>query len=47
MEDEGDLDDESLNFDDNPEFAHLPKLDKMRKIRRQIMKTINDVREAY
>lgn len=39
--------DESLNFDENPEFAHLPPLDKRRKIRREIVKTINDVREAY
>lgn len=38
-------DQESLNFDDNPEWANLPKLDKMRKIRRDILKTINDLRE--
>jgi len=38
---------ESLNFDEDPEYSHLPKLDKMRKIRRQILKTINDVREAH
>ena len=44
--DQGD-EEESLNFDDNPEYAHLPKLDRMRKIRREILKTINDVREAH
>lgn len=43
--DEEDEDGESLNFDDNPEFANLPKLDRMRKIRRDILRTINDVRE--
>jgi hypothetical protein len=36
-----------MNFDENPEFSHLPPLDKMRKIRRDILKTINDMREAH
>jgi hypothetical protein len=44
---EDDMDDESLNFEENPEFKHLPKLDRMRKIRREIMKTINDAREKH
>ena len=39
-------DDESLNFDDNPEYAHMTPLDRMRKIRRAIVKTINDLREG-
>jgi len=47
MEDQDDMEDDSLNFDENPEFSHLPKLDRMRKIRREIMKTINDAREAH
>jgi hypothetical protein len=38
---------QSINFDENPEFQKLPKLDRMRKIRRQILRTINDVREAH
>ena len=38
---------ESINFDDNPEYANMPPLDKMRKIRRAIMRTINDMREAH
>ena len=42
-EDEGEGD--SLNFDDNPEFAHLPRLDPHRKFRRDILRTINDVRD--
>lgn len=40
-------DEESLNFDENPDFAHMPKLDRMRKIRREILRTINDLREAH
>lgn len=36
-----------MNFDENPEYAHMPKLDRMRKIRRDILRTINDVREAH
>ena len=48
MEDMGYGDEEeSLNFDDNPEFAHMPPLDRMRKIRRAIIKTINDMRMAH
>ena len=44
-DDEGD--EESINFDENPEYSHMPKLDRMRKIRRDILRTINDVREAH
>jgi len=40
-------DDESLNFDQDPQFAHLPPLDKMRKVRREIVKTINDFRAGF
>ena len=58
MMDMGDMDDmqdgygeeeeaESLNFDENPAYKELPKLDRMRKIRRQIVRTINEVREAH
>jgi hypothetical protein len=43
----GDEDDESINFDNDPNFAHMPKLDKMRKYRRDILRTINDLREAH
>ena len=45
--DYGDEDEESMNFDGNPEFAHLPPLDKMRKIRRDILRTINEARGAH
>lgn len=38
-QEEGDLD--SLNFEQDPQYANLPPLDKMRKVRREIVKTIN------
>ena len=51
MEDYGDQgfgdEEESINFDENPDFSHMPKLDRMRKIRRDILRTINDLREAH
>jgi len=47
MEDDEEDQEPSLNFDEDPQYSHLPKLDRMRKIRREIMKTINDVREAH
>ena len=46
-DDYGEEDEQSINFDDNPEYANMPPLDKMRKIRRQIIRTINDMREAH
>ena len=39
--------DESFNFEENPEYAHMTPLDRMRKIRREILRTINDMREAH
>ena len=33
-----------MNFDNMAEYAHMPPLDRMRKIRRTILKTINDIR---
>ena len=36
-----------INFDDHPEYAHMPPLDKMRKIRRDILRTINDARDKH
>jgi hypothetical protein len=36
-----------MNFDENPEYAKMPPLDKMRKIRREILKSINDMRNAH
>merc|ERR1711971_1438561 len=42
-----DGDDDSLNFDQDPQYAHLPPLDKMRKVRREIVKTINDYRSRF
>jgi hypothetical protein len=42
----GEEDGESLNFEQNPEFAHMGPLDRMRKIRRFILRTVNDIRVA-
>ena len=44
---EDDMDEEDINFDENPEYAHMPPLDKMRKIRRDILRTINDARDRH
>ena len=40
-------DDDSLNFEQDPQFAHLPPLDKMRKVRREVIKTCNDYRAKF
>jgi hypothetical protein len=45
--DQEQYEDQSLNFDDNPEFRDLPPLDKLRKIRRDIINTINDKRKYF
>jgi hypothetical protein len=34
-----------MNFEENPAFQNMPPLDKMRKFRRDIVKSINDYRE--
>lgn len=46
-EEEEEDDEESINFDANPEYAHLPPLDKNRKIRREVLRTINEVRAKF
>lgn len=38
---------EEINFDEQPEFQGLPPLDKMRKVRRNITQTINDIRSKF
>ena len=38
---------EEINFDEQPEFQGLPPLDKMRKVRRDITQTINDIRSKF
>jgi hypothetical protein len=35
---------QEINFDSNPAFANMPPLDKMRKFRRDIIKSINEYR---
>lgn len=36
-----------MNFDENPAFANMPPLDRMRKIRRDVMRSINEYREGF
>ncbi len=36
-----------MNFENMAEYAHMPPLDRMRKIRRTIIKTVNDIRAAH
>lgn len=38
---------QSLNFDQDPQYANLPPLDKMRKVRREVLRTINELRGKY
>jgi len=47
MDPYGDEEEESFNFEDRPEYAHMPPLDRMRKIRRAIILTINEMRAAH
>ena len=35
----------SFDFEQDPQFAHLPRLDSMRKVRREVIKTINEYRK--
>mmetsp|Transcript_1739 Transcript_1739/g.1661 ORF Transcript_1739/g.1661 Transcript_1739/m.1661 type:complete len:169 (+) Transcript_1739:6-512(+) len=39
--------DGSINFEENPAFSNLPPLDRMRKIRRDILRSVNEYRENY
>lgn len=36
-----------MNFENMEEYKHMAPLDRMRKIRRTILKTINDIRAAH
>lgn len=51
MQGEGEEEDaeqeEELDFQSDPQFAGLPPLDKMRKVRREIIRTINDIRAKF
>jgi len=45
----GDEEDEenSFGFDNDPQYADFPALDPRRKVRREIMKTINEMRDKF
>jgi hypothetical protein len=40
-------DEEEIDFSADPQFQGMPPLDKMRKVRREIIKTINEIREKF
>lgn len=40
-------DDNSFGFDNDPQYADFPGLDPRRKVRREILKTINEMRDKY
>lgn len=39
--------DPEMDFNNDPQYAGLPALDRMRKVRREILKTINDIRAKF
>jgi hypothetical protein len=36
-----------MDFTHDPQFQGMPPLDKMRKVRREILRTINDIRSKF
>ena len=45
MDDEDYMDESDVNFEDLPAYAHLPPLDSWRKVRRELLKALNQTRE--
>ena len=43
--DYGEEDDEFMRIANDPQFAHMPAIDRMHKIRRNILQTVNDIRQ--
>lgn len=41
----GEVDQDDINFDEIPAYKHLPPLDPLRKIRRELLKAINGTRD--
>ena len=41
---EGEDDEDNLDFENDPSFAHLPPLDRNRWSRRDILQSINEIR---
>lgn len=38
---------EEFNIEADPQFSHLPPMDPFRKIRRDVLATVNDLREKW
>jgi hypothetical protein len=47
MEEYGEEGDDSFGFENNPEYADFPPLDPRRKVRREILRTINELRDKF
>lgn len=44
QEEYGEEDDDFMRIANDPQFAHMPPIDRMHKIRRNILQTVNDMR---
>ena len=40
-------DEDSFGFDNDPAYAGYPPLDPRRKVRREILRTINELRDKF
>ena len=47
MDGMSDEDDDSMQFEQDPQYQHMGPLDKMRKVRREVIRTINEVRDKF
>jgi hypothetical protein len=41
------MDEDSFGFDQDPQYADYPALDPRRKVRREILRTINELRDKF
>jgi hypothetical protein len=41
------MDEDSFGFDQDPQYADYPPLDPRRKVRREILRTINELRDKF
>lgn len=40
-------DEDSFGFDQDPQYADYPPLDPRRKVRREILRTVNELRDKF
>jgi len=41
------MDEDSFGFDQDPQYADYPPLDPRRKVRREILRTVNELRDKF